>query len=882
MINPDDILAESSGRVASAESANWAEKERLMLASCPPKQLAFVEDPGRRIAALVGRGGGKGLPLDEPVMTPGGEKRIADLVVGSRVCATDGTVSQVIGVYPQGVRPVFEIEFDDGAIARCDDQHIWPIHIQGKRRDKTTGRNQEPIEGPGYRLMTMAEVMRCFAAGQRVHVPTMDRPASMPWKSCNRKAPALSPYLVGLLLGDGSLRDLDVRYCTVDAELADVVLSAGFREHTPDRRNGLRTMRAPVNGDVYRALSDLGLVGKRSWEKSVPRQFMIADCEDRLAVLQGLMDTDGYVSDDGKVSFCSSSKKMSMDVQWLVRSLGGKATLREKKTKRRPAHIVFIQTGGKFNPFRLRRKALRYRPYQHQKLWRRVVAIRDLEPAETVCIKVDHHTGLFITRDFVVTHNTTGGRVRLVRRMMRTARAQCLFIATTRQQAEELMWTPLKDLVERLGIDAKFNETKLRMTFRRNGSTLRLVGADDKREIEKLRGIPHHEVGIDESASHPAQLLEHLLFRILGPRMGDFNGVIWTIGTPGHIMAGPFYDATRPGTELGRLYSERDLPEYADWKKWSLHKWSLRENTTDKGRKLWAEALIEKEANGWSDDHPVWRREFLGEWAADDTERVYKFRRHLDDGLPWNIWTPGEKTKDNPFGLPKDHDWEFVYGLDMGHSDPFALQILAYSDTCRYLYQVYEFVKKGMYVREIAQLMIGEALDHDNLGGLFYMTGYPVGIVADTAGLGGAILDELRTVYGITAEKAEKKHKHDAVELLNGDLVDGLIKILSGSKLEEEWLHLQWAVGEFGVMKENKAQSNHSSDAFLYARRKALHLFGNEDNRRIKTEQAEKEAARHPNRDGYLAQLSAQRDDADEFSEFIDLSDDGGMTDFFE
>lgn len=433
---------------------------------------------------------------------------------------------------------------------------------------------------------------------------------------------------------------------------------------------------------------------------------------------------------------------------------------------------------------------------------------------------------------------TTGGRARFILKMIRVPRAQCLFIATTRGQAESLMWVHLKDINDKMALGAKFNETKLTMRLK-NKSVLRLVGADDKREIEKLRGQPFHEVGIDEAASHNPKLLENLMFRVIGPRLGDYDGVLWTIGTPGHILAGPFYDATRPGSDKSRKWEDREHPDYVGWVGWSFHAWDLTDGAPyiEPMRNLLREAKIQKEAEGWSDEHPIWRREYLGQWAADDTERVYKFRPHDEDGEPWNVWTPLEKTKANPFGLPPEHEWYFVYGIDMGHSDPFALQIFAGSETCPDLLQVYEFSKKGMHSRTISEKL------HE----MIEITGYPIGMVADTPGLGGAILDELREVYGLDVEPAERKHKHDAIELLNGDLIDGHIKVLAKSALREEWEHLQWAIDDFGKLKENKGQANNHSDAALYARRKAHHHFSREP-----------EAQRPPHGSDELANLEAE------------------------
>lgn len=438
-----------------------------------------------------------------------------------------------------------------------------------------------------------------------------------------------------------------------------------------------------------------------------------------------------------------------------------------------------------------------------------------LDPGRRVCALVGRGGG-----------KTTGVRARYVRRLMGTPNARCLYVATTRSQAEEFMWAPLKDLLEKLEVAAKFNETKLKCTILRNGSTLRLVGADNKRDIDKLRGQPFHEVWIDEAASYPTSLLENLIFRIIGPRLGDYGGMLGLVGTPSHILRGTFYDATRNGSEVSRAWADRDLEEFKDWLGWSCHKWSLKDGAEEipTMRRLWREAQIEKKANQWSDDNPVWRREFLGQWAADNADSVFAYRPHLEDGRAWNQWDP--ERDDRGFAILPPGDWNYVYGMDMGHSDPFALVVFAYDQKEKVLRHVYEFGDRGMYAKTIAQKLIGFELDHEAVEGLYGITGYPIGNVADTAGLGGAILEELSQVYGLQVKAAEKKNKNDAIVGFNGDLVDGKVLILKGSKLEEQLQDLQWDTDDFGNVKENKSQRNDFTDAAIYARREIMALFG--------------------------------------------------------
>src|SRR4029077_6755182 len=119
---------------------------------------------------------------------------------------------------------------------------------------------------------------------------------------------------------------------------------------------------------------------------------------------------------------------------------------------------------------------------------------------------------------------------------------------------------------ERLGLlageDIEFNQTRLRLTFRSTGATMRLVGVDDKGEVDKLRGQPFDEVLLDEASIYPPELLDNLVFRVVGPRLGDLLGTLVLGGTPGHVMRGLFYDATRPGRPIHRAWTDRSLPEF--------------------------------------------------------------------------------------------------------------------------------------------------------------------------------------------------------------------------------------------------------------------------------------------------------------------------------
>jgi hypothetical protein len=424
------------------------------------------------------------------------------------------------------------------------------------------------------------------------------------------------------------------------------------------------------------------------------------------------------------------------------------------------------------------------------------------------------------------------------------SRAKVIFIATTKNQAEELAWGPLKEAVARLGLttdganpDVIFNETKLRMTFTRTRSTYRLVGADDKKEIDKLRGQPFDEVQIDEGASYLPELLEWLLERIIMPRLGERDGVILLFGTPGHILRGQFYDNTRPGSPDHRPYSERAKKEHKGWDSWSSHTWTALAVTKLKhARKLypavcknWEWNLRHKKRKGWSDDNPIWMREYLGLWAADDTSLIFRYKPRLESGELWNQWDPFEGVQIDRASvagfkhalsmLPKFREWCHVVAMDEGGKDPFAFNVFTFAvdDPDRNVWHTFCVERKKMYAQPIAQLCLGDKLDHDRPTGLFSASGWPDGIIADA---GNSLIDELTNVYGLATTQSDRSHKYKfaAIEVVNGDLVDGRLRILKDSMLEQQLQQLQWVTDEFGGVKENKAQANHCTDTLVIGR----------------------------------------------------------------
>lgn len=451
---------------------------------------------------------------------------------------------------------------------------------------------------------------------------------------------------------------------------------------------------------------------------------------------------------------------------------------------------------------------------------------------------------------------TTSFRVRGIRRLTSRARSKVLYFASTRPRAKDLMWTPLKALFQKLGFvagkDVTYNETELRCTIHRTGSMYQLSGLKDIADADKWRGETFDEVQLDECGAIKPDLIEYTVFQVIGPRVRCLG----LGGTPGRDRRGLFYETTRPGSSKHRPYAERE--KYPDFRGYSSHHWDLEDVLKQPGAakkypalaELWEEALIEKRDNQWSDDNPIWRREYRAEWATDGTLRVFgAFRPHLDDGTPWNVWDPfdGKDVIEGVAGLrvalKRLHetfreftDWRYVVPMDMGHKDPFACSVFGFSphDVQRRKWQLMTFERVGMYAKPIAELLIGaEEIDAyiktgvfpTKYGGVFgAIGGWPDGIIFDSD---HATIEELKNVYGIQTVKADKKpeYKGGAIELVNGEFTDGRFHVLLNSAMHGQLEQLQWREQDNGKLVEDPAQANHSSDLAVYGLRLVANMF---------------------------------------------------------
>ncbi|MBW3657168.1 MAG: PhoH family protein [Actinobacteria bacterium] len=382
------------------------------------EELAAHVDRGTIEVAPLAYMRGRAQPVGTPVLTPDGFRPIGELRVGDLVFGSDGTPTHVLGVFPQGRKDVYRVTAQDGASTLACGEHLWTVWTRADRRRSKAGRTLETREMIGN--------LRA-AHARRYELPVV-APVAFPAQDV-----PMDPYALGLVLGNGCITGSTTpTFSTEDTELADALEEAfddvevrwkGGPDYVLDRagrpRGGII-----VENPVTRALRELELWGTSSRTKFVPTAYLQNTVEVRLGVLQGLLDTDGGpVSQRGRtcrIQYTTVSPQLRDDVVFLVRSLGGVAYWRTRHAEgrtpgrahgrsvpyRSDAFVLDIRLPQQLEPFRLERKRATYRAHGGGRPMRFIDAIEPAGEAETVCIQVAAADSLYVTEDFLVTHNT--------------------------------------------------------------------------------------------------------------------------------------------------------------------------------------------------------------------------------------------------------------------------------------------------------------------------------------------------------------------------------------------------------------------------------------------------------------------------------------------
>lgn len=371
-----------------------------------PAIIEHVCNEGTNKIVTLQTGKGKRISDDSLVRIPGGWKKNGKLKVGDLVISRDGTPTRVMGVYPsEGPVQLYRVTFADGRWVDADPEHLWHCFYV----------NTSP--GVRWKVRDTMEMKRLIGMpNPRVYIP-LPEPEITPEVSL-----PLDPWLLGVLIGDGGLSGSGVRVTTPDQFIVDEVnrLSPASvsLKHLSRYDYGLTKDIALKGPNVVVAmLRHLDLMGKVANSKFIPPIYLNGSIEQRWAMVQGLMDTDGTVQKSGSISYATASKQLALDLQLLVRSLGGIAAIHTRQPhythngERKAGQLCYEvdirhKTPSKF--FRLARKKERTNDngQYNADLKLRVMSIEPSRVAPATCIAVDHPEKLYVVQDYIVTHNT--------------------------------------------------------------------------------------------------------------------------------------------------------------------------------------------------------------------------------------------------------------------------------------------------------------------------------------------------------------------------------------------------------------------------------------------------------------------------------------------
>lgn len=370
---------------------------------------------------------GKSLENGAFVYTPTGSITIGEIEPETVICLPNGQTSEVESVHPQGLRDVYKITFSDNTTIECDDEHLWQVTTPDRK-----------FRGAYDLVLPLREIRQRYkqANGNLKYYIPVTKPVFF-----KTQETPIDAYVLGVLLGDGYLGEhrSAVSFSSEDLELVKE-LSKLYRVQYKDNFD-----YRIHDEKLWDSIKELKLHGCISNSKFIPQIYKINSIDVRTAILQGLMDTDGYVSEQGTVQFTSVSEQLLNDVKFICESLGCTArvtskiptyTYKGEKLNGQLAYTLTINCPLELVPFRLYRKIERLSSKRKFFPARGFKNIEYVGQKECTCIRIKDEYGLFLTDNFIVTHNTPQSLLALKNALKE--RTPCLIVV---KSANLWQWT---------------------------------------------------------------------------------------------------------------------------------------------------------------------------------------------------------------------------------------------------------------------------------------------------------------------------------------------------------------------------------------------------------------------------------------------------------
>lgn len=367
---------------------------------------------------------------------------------------------------------------------------------------------------------------------------------------------------------------------------------------------------------------------------------------------------------------------------------------------------------------------------------------------------------------------TTVCAVKAFQELLNNPNSIGIYLALTDRSVEDIFMPAVMPLVQKYGLKVKVNKDEVIFS---NGSKLLLCGANHPHKIETFRGIKLLFCIIDEAASFSEKILQYLIDEIIGPALSDVQGQLMLIGTPAAHCQGMFYSVTTGAEAV-----------------WVTKRWTAFDNPFMK-ENFSKDAELFFKRKHCDRTHPKFRREYLGEWCADDESLMIK---------PFSVSFPPSTYNTDT--------WRSCIGVDFGFNDQTAFSVIGWqrNNPTSYILEAFGFSKCS--VSDIAKHLIR-----------LKTTYKPVSIVGDPAGASKIMMAEFKDKYSIFMDSAQKQNKEHYIEILNDALVTGVL-LLHPEKTRELQKEMQHVVWNEEHTREQEGMKCDQLDATLYAFRESL------------------------------------------------------------
>lgn len=407
---------------------------------------------------------GKCQYINQYVYTPNGKTHIGDIKVGDYVIDRLGNPTKVLEVYPQGEKECYRITFHDGSSTICSHDHLFSYTTK-----KCVSNGNLTVY-----TSTLEDIMKDLERFKdRKSMHERSGKYVFPLAKCVKfksREVKIDPYLLGLLLGDGcfSERNCGISFTNEEEELHDYIKNILYKynmkyKYVPKRgkycARGYLQNGGSVKSKLRELLEEYDLYGKKSADKFIPDDYKYNSEEVRYNILAGLLNTNGsvHIKNRPSIVFYSNSKQLVDDVAEITRSLGlfCNTDLAVDTHRENPNYSCTIRVKEKlYNLLSEKHKSRLNLNSTKDKKWRLIKSIEYVGKKECQCIYVDNQEHLYLTDDFIVTHNTVSCILSFVMYVMTHFNYQNSAIAgKTVLSVRRNIVQPLKQIAQNINVE---------------------------------------------------------------------------------------------------------------------------------------------------------------------------------------------------------------------------------------------------------------------------------------------------------------------------------------------------------------------------------------------------------------------------------------------